>query len=119
MSASPCSVPNWLRGLLPMETPRQQEACRRHDTRYEKGGDRKRRLVTDLLFSLDLLGADPYLLEMVAADLTRDREGAMEPDRAEQYFWGVRQYAGGPEHWHGGDEPGAQPIPQPQPPEAP
>ena len=117
MSDSPCSVPDWLRGLIPLETPRQQEACRRHDRRYERGGDRRQRLATDLLFALDLLGLDPWVLLEVEADLTRKREGTMDPDRAEQYFWGVRQYGGF--HWEGGDHGGAPPLHEPQPQEAP
>ncbi len=109
---SPCSVPEFLRPLIPFETDRQQDACRRHDERYEEGGDRRARLVTDLCFALDLLGCSPALLEQVMADTAwLAREGAMEPDDAERYCWAVRWYAG--PHWHGGDSPGALP---PQPP---
>ena len=99
MTANPCSVPDWLRVLLPLETPAQQEACRRHDDRYEAGGPRAARLSVDLLFCQDLLAAD------------------MDPDRAEQYLWGVRMFGGG--HWTGGDGPGALPPREPDRPEAP
>ena len=117
MSASPCSVPDWLRVHLPLETARQQEGCRRHDHRYEQGGDRRMRLVTDLVFCLDELGISPTLLADVVADATYQRDGVMEPDRAEQYFYGVRSYGG--LHWTGGDLGGAPPLHEPQPQEAP
>lgn len=119
MSESPCSVPDWLRFLLPLETPRQQAACRRHDARYARGGDRRARLVTDLCFALDLMGADPWNLQVIVADLETDRDGAMDPDRAEQYYYGVRQYGGDPNHWSGGDDPGAQPLRPPEAPQSP
>lgn len=90
---SPCSVPVWLRGLLPIETPAQQDVCRQHDHEYSLGGSHALRLRRDLKFCLGLLDAD------------------MHPDMAEQYFWGVRMYGG--LHWPGGDRPGS--IPQPPP----
>lgn len=90
MDTSPCSVPDWLRFLFPLETPRQQQACRIHDARYGRGGSHEQRLWADLHFALDLLSAH------------------MDPDRVEQYYWGVRQF-GGP-HWLGGDTPGACPV---------
>lgn len=96
---SPCSVPDWLRLALPLETAPEQAACRQHDTLYELGGDRARRLRADLLFGLDLLAA------------------GMDPDRAEQYVWGVRMY--GHTHWPNEDGPGAPPLSPPVPVEAP
>jgi hypothetical protein len=93
---SPCSVPDWLRREFPLETPEQQAVCRWHDAEYADGGDRLDRLVVDLEFAMKLLDAE------------------MEPDTAELYFWGVRQYGG--RHWAGGDLPGAEP-PLPPPPD--
>ncbi len=111
-TVSPCSVPDWLRPLIPFETERQQDACRRHDERYEEGGDRRARLVTDLVFALDLLGCSPALLEQVMADTAwLAGEGTMTPDEAETYLWGVRIYAA--PHWSGDDRAGVLP---PRPP---
>ena len=115
MSApSPCSVPEWLRAIIPLESERAQAACTRHDSRYERGGDRHMRLVTDLVFCLDLLGVPPDVLEMLVAHATFPEEGAMDGDMAEKYLWACRMYAFGPAHWAGGDGPGALP---PAPPE--
>ena len=99
MTANPCSVPDWLRVLLPLETPRQQGACRKHDEAYARGGTRADRLQADLDFCDDLLWAD------------------MDPDRAEQYLWGVRMY--GASHWNGIDGAGALPPREPDRTEAP
>lgn len=111
--SSPCSVPDWLRFRLPLETPRQQEGCQRHDERYATGGDHRIRLGTDLVFGLDQLGVDPLLLSLVYEDLCRPApDGAMQAERAEQYVWGVRMYGG--LHWSGGDAPGTLP-PEPPP----
>lgn len=120
MSLSPCSVPELLRtlGLAPLETPRQQEACRRHDEAYERGGDRTERLVADVLFGLDLLGGDPALLELIRMQImTKPDDGAMAPDTAECYVWFVRMLGGS--RWPGGDAPGALPPREPQSTEAP
>lgn len=95
MLASPCSVPDWLRFAIPLETPAQQAACRQHDEAYCLGGERAARLREDLRFARRLLHAQ------------------MTPDCVERYFWGVRQYGG--THWAGGDAPGAPPL-QPPPP---
>ena len=99
MTASPCSVPDWLRFAIPLETPEQQDACREHDARYDRGGDRGDRLKVDLWFALDLL------------------DHGMDPDSAERYFWGVRQY--GASHWNGDDHAGALPLHPPATSEAP
>ncbi len=108
MGESPCSVPDWLRFALPLETPRQQRACRRHDDRYAMGGDSLGRLVNDLVFPLDLLGGDPELLEAVRASVLACTDPErMSPERAEQYLWAVRMYGG--THWPGGDAPGTLP----------
>lgn len=111
MAESPCSVPDFLRAVLPLETLRQQLACRRHDDRYERGGDRLARLLADLAFGLDLLGCSPTLIELVLKSV--GDEGAMGADLAEQYVWGVRMYGGG--HWRNGDDAGTLP---PRPPDA-
>lgn len=103
--SSPCSVPEWLRLVVPIETPRQQSACRRHDERYERGGDRRARLVADLVFGLDLLGAAPEMLAIVTEELARGPlDGAMDADRTEKYVLAVRQWGG--LHWNGGDRAG-------------
>ena len=86
---SPCSVPEWLRGLIPLETDRQQRACLRHDDVYAVGGSRTDRFRADLYLGLDLINA------------------GMAPDLAEIYVWGVRLY--GHTHWNGDDGPGALP----------
>lgn len=99
MSQSPCSVPDWLRAIIPLETPAQQAACRKHDERYAVGGNHRRRLYTDLRFAIELLDAD------------------MEPDMAERYYWAVRMYGGS--HWKGGDRAGAAPLDPTETPEAP
>ena len=104
-------MPEFLRALLPLETPRQQQACRRHDERYSIGGTRRQRLIDDLLFALDLLGADPNTLDLLRRWCIENIDPyAMEPDRAEQYFFGVRSWGG--IFWLGGDMPGA-PLPAP------
>jgi hypothetical protein len=92
-------VPPWLRAIIPLETPAQQECCRRHDERYEMGGSRRLRLAVDLLFAQELLAAE------------------MDPDMVEQYYFQVRMY-GGP-HWSGGDHGGALPLQPPATTEAP
>lgn len=115
---SPCSVPDWLRILFPMETSRQQEGCRRHDDRYDRGGDRRARLVTDLCFALDEMGCPPELLEQVMAHTAWIvPPGSMDADTAERYFWGVRMYGGS--HWRDGDGPGTLPPLPPERSEAP
>jgi hypothetical protein len=96
---NPCSVPDWLRAIIPLETEAQQECCREHDADYAEGGGRRARLLVDLRFAANLLHAD------------------MDPDRAEQYFWAVRQY--GAPHWHGDDQAGALPLHPPALSEAP
>ena len=92
---SPCSVPEWLRFLIPLETPAQQAVCRWHDGQYDLGGSHEERLRVDLEFCRRLLEA-----QMAAPD-------------AERYFWGVRQYGGG--HWRGADIAGAEPLHDPNP----
>lgn len=99
MPTSPCSVPDWLRVLIPFETPEQQAVCRWHDEQYERGGSHMARLLTDLHFCMRLMGA------------------GMSPERAEQYLWGVRMYGGS--HWAGGDKPGTLPPPPPSNSESP
>jgi hypothetical protein len=117
MNESPCSVPDWLRFAIPIETPRQQGACRRHDTRYLKGGDRRARFLADLCFALDLVGVPADLLERLISQARWNiSSGAMDVDDAERYFWGVRQY--GCLFWPGGDAPGALPPTPPETPEA-
>lgn len=96
---SPCSVPDWFRAAIPLETSAQQDVCRRHDADYFAGGSRRDRLMVDLNFLYELLAAD------------------MDPDTAEKYFLAVRWYGGA--SWADGDLPGAVPPPQPVSPEAP
>ena len=119
MTANPCSVPDWLRAIIPLESERAQAACRRHDSRYMRGGSRHMRLVTDLVFCFDLLGVPPDVLDMVVAHATFPEEGAMEADAAERYLWFCRMHGGSPTHWTGGDKPGALPPREPDRPEAP
>jgi hypothetical protein len=94
MPTSPCSVPEWLRLLIPLETHAQQSACQEHDDAYNEGGTRRHRLLADIDLLDNLIWAD------------------MDPDLAEMYFWGVRMYGG--MFWATGDGPGAR---CPQPPE--
>lgn len=70
-----CSVPDALRGLLPLESPEAVAACRRHDEKYYYGGSKKDRLRADLEFALALLDT---------------------PDggKAEGYYTGVRTWGG-------------------------
>ena len=64
-SGSPCSVPNWLRALIPFETEAQQAACRLHDAEYARGGTEAQRLMADLRFGVNLLiaGMDARLVD--------------------------------------------------------
>ena len=55
MSLNPCSVPRWLRWLLPDEPVAAWPCCEDHDTRYERGGSREDRLEADLAFYQCLL----------------------------------------------------------------
>jgi hypothetical protein len=91
---SPCSVPDWLRAALPLETMAEQACCRIHDAAYAEGGTHFDRLEVDLQFATNLLDA------------------GMEPDKVDRYFWGVRQYGG--LFWLNGDWPGAAPIHPPE-----
>lgn len=99
MHDSPCSVPDWLRALIPLETEAQQAVCRLHDYEYGRGGTHAERLACDIRFAANLLAA------------------GMAPESVEQYFWGVRQYGG--LAWHGGDFQGSAPLTQPLSVEAP
>jgi hypothetical protein len=96
---SPCSVPDWLRLLIPFETLGQRLACQDHDADYAEGGGRRARLMADLRFAVNLLHAD------------------MDPDLVEKYYWAVRMYGAG--HWNGKDDPGAMPIYPHEPHQAP
>jgi hypothetical protein len=96
---SPCSVPDWLRLLIPFETLGQRLACQDHDADYAEGGGRRARLMADLRFAVNLLHAD------------------MAPDLVEKYYWAVRMY--GASHWNGKDDPGAMPIYPHEPHQAP
>jgi len=91
--SSPCSVPGWLRGIIPFETPDQQAVCQAHDECYSAGGTRIDRLWADLQFCQGLLVA------------------GMSADMAEKYLWGVRLYGGS--HWKDKDSPGCLPPPPP------
>src|SRR3990167_6387025 len=94
-----CSVPGILRGLVPLETERQMAACRRHDARYEHGGDERARLIADLLFGLDLLGCDAEILGIVETALGYPDDGAMTPTWADRYVFSVRAH--GASCWRG------------------
>ena len=72
-----CSVPKWLRLLVPLETPEQIRVCRRHDEAYYYGGTASDRLREDLTFALGLLDTN------------------MKSYRVVQYYEAVRA-AGGP-----------------------
>jgi hypothetical protein len=50
-----CSVPAWLRGLVPLESPEAQRVCQEHDHTYYRGGSELDRLRGDLRFALGLL----------------------------------------------------------------
>ena len=66
-----CSVPEFLRVVLPLESPEAIAACRRHDHAYYLGGSKIDRLRADLYFALALLDTD-------------------EREKAELYFAAVR-----------------------------
>jgi hypothetical protein len=57
VSDSPCSVPAWLRPLVPEEHELFKACCRRHDGKYEAGGTERERLIADVEFLLDMLQA--------------------------------------------------------------
>jgi hypothetical protein len=76
---SPCSVPAWLRALVPVEDEAWQRCCKRHDGKYERGGTETERLIADVEFFLDML-----------------REG-VDPVWAERYYHAVRMF--GSLHW--------------------
>ena len=59
---SPCSVPRWLRWLLPEEPVAAWPCCEDHDTRYERGGSRVERLDADLALYWCLRGAGMWSL---------------------------------------------------------
>lgn len=99
MHESECSVPGFLRALIPLESAQQRLACKLHDLAYEVGGTRTQRLHEDLTFGLRLLTAE------------------MHPDLAEQYYYNVRAW--GHLAWNGDDGPGARPIEPPDVNEAP
>lgn len=71
-----CSVPAWLRGRVPLESPEAQRVCQEHDHTYYLGGSELDRLRADLTFALALLD-------------TREREVT------ERYYIAVR-IGGGP-----------------------
>jgi hypothetical protein len=97
--SNPCSVPRFLRLVIPYETEAQQAVCAAHDAAYAKGGSRLDRACADARFLLGLL------------------ETGMECDRAENYFWQVRFH--GHTYWTGGDEPACLPTLTPDTQEAP
>ena len=74
-----CSVPKWLRLVVPLETPEQIAVCRRHDASYYYGGSKVDRALADGEFFIGLV------------------KSGMEPDQARRYFDAVRNY-GGPAH---------------------
>ena len=73
-----CSVPKWLRLMVPMETPGQIAVCRAHDRAYYYGGTEQDRAIADAGFYVGLLCA------------------GMPVTNADSYFAAVRQF-GGPE----------------------
>ena len=100
MSAtSPCSVPEWLRALIPLETEAQQAACRIHDAEYGRGGSEAERLAADLRLGLNLLAA------------------GMDERLADAYVFSVRAH--GASHWHGDAAPGGTILSPPSITEAP
>ena len=120
MGDNSCSVPNMLRKLrlVPLETPRQQAACRRHDARYALSGDERARFISDLAFAFDLLGGDPDFIELLVQQiLTKPDDGAMPATRAHDYLFGVRAY--GASHWRGSGINCGMPLTYDEPPEAP
>jgi len=64
--ASPCSVPPFLRYIIPEETPAQQECCQTHDEDYGRGGSAQDRAIADarLLLNLLLAGMPYFMAEM-------------------------------------------------------
>lgn len=68
-----CSVPAWLRFVVPLETPAQQAICREHDEAYYYGGTEAERLAADLKFAYRLVS-----------------ETGMDPDTVMTYFNSVR-----------------------------
>lgn len=52
---SPCSVPTWLRPLVPVEDAAWQDACRIHDEDYSRGGSERDRMIADVRFLLNML----------------------------------------------------------------
>ena len=73
-----CSVPKWLRLVVPLETAFQVFVCRAHDAAYYHGGSEQDRAIADVKFFLGLLHAE------------------MDFDTAQRYFVAVRA-GGGPE----------------------
>lgn len=71
-----CSVPHFLRILIPPETVAQSEVCNAHDIAYAKGGDRRARAVADAKLLLGLLECD------------------MDVDLAHHYHTAVRIFGG-------------------------
>jgi len=50
-----CSVPSWLRWLVPLETPAQVAICRAHDQAYYYGGSVLNRRRADVRLRVGLL----------------------------------------------------------------
>ncbi len=69
-----CSVPKWLRLVIPMETPEQIAVCREHDKAYYFGGTERDRAIADAKLLLGLL------------------EAGMPLERAEEYHDAVRMF---------------------------
>lgn len=64
-----CSVPEWLRTVLPIEKPEEIAVCRVHDHAYYLGGSEKDREVADAQFYMGLLqvGMNQYKASMYHA----------------------------------------------------
>lgn len=74
-----CSVPRFLRLVVPVETPEQRAVCLTHDLWYNNGGTRRQRAIADAQALLGWL------------------ETGMDVDRAERYHVAVR--VAGKAHW--------------------
>lgn len=52
-----CSVPDWLRKIIPYETAEECLACIAHDRAYYYGGSKKDKLIADLELFVNLVAA--------------------------------------------------------------
>jgi hypothetical protein len=71
--SSPCSVPHFLRPLLPKESAALQRCCTHHDEAYHRGGTYRDWCIADAEFLLEML-----------------REPDIDPVWADNYYQAVR-----------------------------